>query len=128
MKPAPFLVLVLLMLPISAHADSWLCIGEQQSFISGSTKKINDPASGVSDNKYIVDENTVKNFNEDGPFMTNCGRDESNLMTCSYRIGSMESVFHMSERLVFMLIHKGLYIGVDSQSIMVEMGRCTKIE
>lgn len=115
------------LLSLPAYADTWLCIGEQQSFISGSTKKINDPASSVSDNKYIVDQNSVKNFDEDGPFMTNCSKDESNLMTCSYSIGSMESVFHMSEQLVFMLIHKGLYAGVDSQSIMVEMGRCSKI-
>ena len=119
------MTLSLISLPV--NADSWLCIGEQQSFMSGSTKKINDPASGVSDNKYIVDENSVKNFDEDGPFMTNCSRDESNLMTCSYSIGSMEAVFNMNEKLVFMLITKGLYIGIDSQSIMVEMGRCSKI-
>ena len=96
--------------------------------MAGSPNGINDPAIGVSNNKYTVGDDGVKQFGESGPFMTDCGKDERNLMICKYSLGGVEAVFHMNEQFVFMLITKGVYIGDGSQSVMVEMGRCSKID
>jgi len=129
MQKSKYLFLLCSMIAPTAYGDSFLCLAEQFTSVSGSPNRIEVPFSRPDNGKYIVEDNLLRRFENQQSSADNCRKDASGTVRCTYVSDTSESVFTISPNLVFSRVtrsHSSRLSG--NHYVHVEMGICSLIK
>ena len=76
------LLTILSMLSLPTYADTWLCIGERAAIISTIDSEVVDAEAHITEAKWIVDVNGLRNFGEDNPLIEKCMFSDVGVIYC----------------------------------------------
>ena len=125
MKLPKTLVLLLSMLCLPAHADTWICTAEQAAFVVDQAGEIVGATAIESAQVFEVSENGVKNFGSDSVTLDVCQFKGGRPLFCSGSVTRQWGWFRMSIDNVFTII--GTMQDDDVTSDIVIKGKCSKI-
>ena len=130
MKSIRFLVLVISMLPLSAYADPWLCVGEYVAVVTDKDGEVigAEGSAAVGPEKFIIDETGLKALGEDYVLFQSCRFDDAGRpMFCEGEDERQWGKFRMAGNNLFTLVT--VSFGEDSTTYDVTIkGKCSKID
>lgn len=125
MKLPKTLVLLLSMLCLPAHADTWICTAEQAAFVVDQAGEIVGATAIESAQVFEVSENGVKNFGSDSVTLDVCQFKDGRPLFCGGSVTRQWGWFRMNIENVFTII--GTTQDDDVTSDIVIKGKCSKI-
>jgi len=129
MRFLKYVLTTLSMLPITAQADTWLCIGEQATSVvqtaDGKVGKSN-ASKAWENHKWIINENGVRQFDSKTIEMDQCVFKESGTVVCTDP-SFVPSQFFLTKAGVFRLTTM-LVDDSDNHLHLMVIGRCSKID
>ncbi len=97
-------LVVLLMISLPAHADTWLCLGEEMASIGHQDGEIHDAKAHPTDEKYLLNEEGLKSFGSDLVKLDRCVFDGDRPSSCDMSsLGAGGPLFWMDKYNVFTL-------------------------
>ena len=123
--PMKYILILLILLPLSAQADTYLCIAEKAADVTSNKGKIQKSEGYTADQKYLVDENGFRPFGQDVVTLGKCHYNDGEPTMCESDVDGWAGVFMLDQYNVF--TYFAIDLRGDVTSHYVIKGKCSKL-
>ena len=119
--------MTLSLLPLTAQADTWLCLGEQAAAIPTKNGVVSEGIAGPGTSfKFLVTDDGLREFDKEFIVIPQCDFQSSGVIIC-YSVDLPSHHFGMTPERIFRYISiKGGEDGNQLNFVMI-IGKCSKI-